>query len=263
MAPRVWRGGEWPVRGFGVEQVVFDRDRLLRFRNCQGSLFAGGGDLGGEEMDGDPADGTETVHLENLQIGEGRIGRGGSELLHFGVSRFEIVAADEGEAAGVMTGHLHELHGHAGVGLGEDFVPFGEADHGEQRRGLEHVAQAEAGLLEILVGVLGSDFAGGVKRVLGTSFHGERREEEMDVVGIVSGGVDALSTALGDVVLVGGNGLHIGVNGVGVAAHADVDMRGHVDKVAGLRRKTTQPVGGGQSEFRMRPGLDRDRSSAS
>ena len=49
----------------------------------------------------------------------------------------------------------------------------------------------------------------------------------------------------------------VDVDGVGVAAHAPVDVGGHVHQVPGPRHERPEPVGGGLAPARVRPGLDR------
>ena len=57
--------------------------------------------------------------------------------------------------------------------------------------------------------------------------------------------VHALFVALRHVRVVGGDGTLVGIDGVAVAAHSNVDVRRHMDEVPGARDQGVEAVGGG------------------
>ena len=78
----------------------------------------------------------------------------------------------------------------------------------------------------------------------------------MNVVRIVGVGVDALRLHLREIGLVGGRRHLVGLQRVEVAPDAEVDVRRHVDQVAGRKVLGRQPVGVGLRTLRLVRRLD-------
>ena len=91
---------------------------------------------------------------------------------------------------------------------------------------------------------------------LALAVDGGGKPQEVHVVRVVAHRVQALRAALGDVVLVGGDGEPVALHRVGVAADALVDVRGHVDHVARGGHQRQQGVGGLLGALRRRRRLD-------
>ena len=86
--------------------------------------------------------------------------------------------------------------------------------------------------------------------------HLRRDEDEVHVVRIVGVGVDAARLPLREVGLVGGRCHLVRFQRVEIAPDAEVDVRRHVDQVAGREVLGRQPVGVGLRTLRLVRGLD-------
>ena len=170
----------------------------------------------------------------------GLVGRDAADLRELLLRVVHLVLAQEGEAARVVPDALHEQELVGGRGLLEHLVPPAEA--GERVVGDDAEAAEERQLLEHLVAHLGRGLARGVDRELAPAVRGGGEPEEVDVVRVVGHRVEALGPALRDVVLVGGDRGLVGGRGVRVAAHALVDVRGHVHHVPRARHQLQQAV---------------------
>ena len=93
-------------------------------------------------------------------------------------------------------------------------------------------------------GALLGELARGPQRLGAASLHAGRLPDEVDVVGVVEAAVDRARLRRLEVRAVSLHGGDVDADGVGVAADAPVDVRGHVDDVAGARHQPGQPVGG-------------------
>ena len=85
---------------------------------------------------------------------------------------------------------------------------------------------------------------------------GSREREEVMVVRVVPDRVKPLWLLSVDVDLVGMDGVLVGRDGVGVAPHPDVNVRGHVHEVPRAGHERGEPLGAGEG-FLRRHGLDR------
>ena len=83
-----------------------------------------------------------------------------------------------------------------------------------------------------------------VGRVLVAAHHFRRCPEEVNVVGIVGERIETLSLAGGNIFLVLLGGEHIHFHRIGETAHSIIDVRRHMDDVAGGRHQRFESVGG-------------------
>ncbi len=100
-------------------------------------------------------------------------------------------------------------------------------------------------------------FARAAQRLRAASFHAGRLPDEVDVVGVVPHAVVLARLAHLEVRAVGLHGALVRRHGILVAAHAEVDVRGHVDQVARARHQRTEAVGRGRAAVGLGAGLDR------
>ena len=108
-----------------------------------------------------------------------------------------------------------------------------DAKSGEQRN-----------LLQPFIINLRSGLARRLDGQLAAAIESRREPEEMNVVRIVGHGIEALRPTLRDVIFVSRDREFVAAHGVGIAAHALINMRGHVHHVARSRHEREQTVGG-------------------
>ena len=140
--------------------------------------------------------------------------------------------------------------------LGEDLVPAPEAREGEapgDRDPLDvgHLAQHLGMRLADLL-----EPPGGADGLRAPPLHARRAPEEVDVVRVVHHWIEAGRPRALEVPLVDGDRAHVRVDGLRVVPGPHVDVRRHVDEVAGARDEVVQPARRSEPALRMRRRLD-------
>ena len=85
--------------------------------------------------------------------------------------------------------------------------------------------------------------------------HHRDEGEKVGVVGHVHG-VETGARIGGPIAGVGLHSFTVGLGGVRPAVHTGVNVRGHVDQMAGVEHQLAQAVGGGYAPLGMSRGLD-------
>ncbi|CRK04361.1 hypothetical protein BN1723_008873 [Verticillium longisporum] len=214
----------------------------------------GGGD--GEEVGGRVVE--EGARGGDAGAGAGRVAEGGVGE-GFGVEAGCVCDAEERGVFFVLCFVLVlvwiGVPGRAGrIGhgrQGENVVPAAEADEhvGTQgEKGLEAVGHGRRGDAQQGRGQGGLEAAAGVEGEgrLGGEEGGV--DEKVVVVAAVEG-VKVEGPGVGEVALVGGSGARVGLGSGSVGARQDVEVRGHVEEVAGVGDEGAQVVGGREAVF--------------
>src|SRR6476619_8229222 len=79
----------------------------------------------------------------------------------------------------------------------------------------------------------------------------------MKVVRVINSGIKAERTAMADVNAISFDGAFVREDSIMILTYSHVNVAGHVDKVTRRWRIMSQAIGGRQTVFGIRPGLDR------
>ena len=249
LADRIIPGGR-----LAVAQPVLAGDRFFELPNCLVGLARPGRQFSSHDPDGNPQQIGGRIAAHHLPP---RVKRRQHrvQLSLLGSGLIQPLGGGKGQSPGVVPqpGHIAQIRRRSG--LLEHRLPLAEADQRTQRHGRPGLkgGKPPGALDRDALGQLAGRFNG----FDAAAFHVLGSPQEVDVVGVVHVRVHPPWGFSLDIGLVGLNRPGIAERRVVVQAEAHIDMRGHVDQMAGTRNQLAQPAGVGQGAFGLRRGFNR------
>ena len=167
----------------------------------------------------------------------------------------EPVGRGKGQGPGVVPqpGQIAQVCGRAG--LLKHRLPLAEADQRTQRHGRPGLEEGKP--TRALDRDAFGQLASGLNGFDAAALHVLGSPQEVDIVGIVHVRIHPLRGFGLDIGLVGLNRPGIAEGRVAIQAEAHIDMRRHMDQMAGTRNQLAQPAGVGQGPVGLGRGFNR------
>ena len=189
-----------------------------------------GGQPSGQHRGRDLDDGRTWIGRKQRQILERFVGSDLVQAFQLRGGCTQPSGGCEGEAAGVVPDPSQKQKVIRRPGLLQNFLPLAEPGIGEERHNRKTVEHWQ--FAQLFGRQLRRDLASGVNRYFAAALHAGRVPEKMNVVRVITERIDALGPALGDVVLIGRDCLHVGLGCVCIAAQPPIDVRRHMNQMS-------------------------------